>query len=46
MGEITNRLYLVLPDKNGKFPEDEGCEEGFSSQLDIIKYIETIHEGK
>ena len=43
-GEVTKRLYLLLPDKEGKFPMDEGCNKEFAAQLNIIKYLENIYK--
>lgn len=43
-GEVTHRLYIILPDKNGKFPGDEGCEEAFSYQLSVMEFIESEYE--
>ena len=42
-GEFTKRLYLLLPDKNNKFPNDEGCSKEYAAQLSIIRYIEDVY---
>ena len=42
-GEVTKRLYLLLPDKDGKFPNDEGCSKEYAAQINIIQYIEDVY---
>ena len=32
-------LYLILPDVNGNFPGEEGCEEIINRQEEYAKYI-------
>jgi hypothetical protein len=32
-------MVLIFPDKNGLLPDEEGCENPFSEQLELIEYI-------
>ena len=32
-------LYILVPDKNNKFPDDEGCEMPFLKQVDFARRI-------
>lgn len=41
--ENSNTLYMILPDSNGKFPNDEGCEFPYNKQL---LYAHIIEEDK
>lgn len=36
----SNTLYMILPDPNGKFPDDEGCEFPYNKQLIYSQIIE------
>lgn len=36
----TNTLYMILPDPNGKFPEDSGCSFPYNKQLIYASIIE------
>lgn len=38
--ENSNTLYMIMPDPNGRFPEDENCEFPFNKQLLYAKIIE------
>lgn len=39
-GKVTERLYMILPDKNNKFPTDEDCDESFKHQIEVMEFIE------
>lgn len=41
--ENSDTLYMILPDPNGKFPDDEGCEFPYNKQL---LYAQIIEEDK
>lgn len=41
--EDSDKLYLIFPDPNGKFPGDEGCQFPYDRQL---IYAEIIEEDK
>lgn len=41
--ENSNTLYMIMPDPNGKFPEDEDCEFPYNKQL---LYAQIIEEDK
>ena len=41
--ENSNTLYMIIPDPNGKFPEDDGCEFPYNKQL---LYAQIIEEDK
>ena len=36
----SNTLYMIMPDPNGKFPEDDGCEFPYNKQILYAKIIE------
>ena len=38
--ENSNILYMIMPDQNGKFPDDEGCEFPYNKQLIYAEVIE------
>ena len=38
--ENSNKLYLILPDHNGKFPNDKNCEFPYNKQLFYAQIIE------
>lgn len=39
----SNTLYMIMPDTNGKFPDEEGCEFPYNRQL---LYAQIIEEDK
>lgn len=41
--ENSNTLYMIIPDPNGKFPEDDDCEFPYNKQL---LYAQIIEEDK
>ena len=41
--ENSDTLYMILPDPNGKFPDDEECEFPYNKQL---LYAQIIEEDK
>lgn len=41
--ENSNILYMIMPDPNGKFPEDDDCEFPYNKQL---LYVQIIEEDK
>ena len=41
--ENSNILYMIMPDPNGKFPEDDDCEFPYNKQL---LYVQIIKEDK
>lgn len=32
----ANYIQVVLPDRSGKFPWEEGCDEGFKKALPLV----------
>jgi hypothetical protein len=38
-------IRIILPDKDGKFPEDEGCSEFFKDQMKEDDLEEEIQGG-
>lgn len=38
--ENSNTLYMIMPDPNGKFPNDEDCEFPYNKQLFYAQIIE------
>lgn len=36
----SDKLYMIMPDPNGKFPEDEDCEFPYNKQLIYAEIIE------
>lgn len=36
----SDTLYMIMPDPNGKFPEDDGCEFPYNKQILYAKIIE------
>lgn len=41
--ENSDMIYMIMPDPNGKFPEDDGCEFPYNKQL---LYAQIIEEDK
>ena len=41
--ENSNTLYMIIPDPNGKFPEDDDCKFPYNKQL---LYAQIIEEDK
>lgn len=41
--ENSNMIYMIMPDPNGKFPEDNDCEFPYNKQL---LYVQIIEEDK
>ena len=38
--ENSNTLYMIMPDPNGKFPDDKDCEFPYNKQLIYAQIIE------
>lgn len=36
----SDTLYMIMPDPNGKFPDDDGCEFPYNKQILYAKIIE------
>ena len=40
------RMVIILPDENGKFPEDNGCKEPYNKQLEMIDEFQKQYKEK